>query len=238
MNIKGLPSNQARQQQARKHIAREPRTAKLASILISAALLTGCLESADAPGGGLGTADNSAPQISGDPQYVAVMGKPYTFVPSSFDDDGDALRFSIRNQPAWADFDQATGRLEGTPQFGNSGTYDDIVISVSDGVATTSLPAFSVAVSRDEPGSVTLEWVPPERNIDGSYAGDLAGYVLYWGTEPGSYDQQMRIDNVGLTAYVVDSLQPATYYFAATAFNSSGIESGFSNEVERSVIVN
>ena len=238
MNIQELRKYKARKYQARQHIARQLGTAKLASILITAALLTGCLESADAPGGGLGTADNSAPQISGDPQYVAVMGKPYTFVPSSFDDDGDALRFSIRNQPAWADFDPATGRLEGTPQFGDSGTYDDIVISVSDGLATTSMAAFSIAISRDELGSVTLEWVPPERNIDGSYAGDLAGYVIYWGTEPGNYDQQQRIDNVGLTAYVVDNLQPATYYFAATAFNSAGVESGFSNEVERSVIVN
>ncbi|MDH3954373.1 MAG: fibronectin type III domain-containing protein, partial [Gammaproteobacteria bacterium] len=67
---------------------------------------------------------------------------------------------------------------------------------------------------------------------------DLAGYVIYWGTEPGNYEQQLRIDNVGLTAYVLDSLRPATYYFVATAFNSAGTESDFSNEVVRSVVVN
>ena len=37
---------------------------------------------------------------------------------------------------------------------------------------------------------------------------------------------------------LVDGLRPATYFFAATVFNSSGVESGYSNEVERSVVVN
>jgi hypothetical protein len=166
------------------------------------------------------------------------MSEAYSFTPGSSDDDGDPLNFSIRNKPAWAAFDAATGRLRGIPQFGDVGTYVDIVISASDGRATASLPPFSIAVSRDELGSVTLEWVPPQANTDGSYAGDLAGYVIYWGTEPGNYEQTVRIDNVGLTAYVLDSLRPATYYFAATAFNSAGIESGFSNEVTRSVVVN
>ena len=96
----------------------------------------------------------------------------------------------------------------------------------------------SIDVSRDVLGSVTLEWTPPQANTDGSYAGDLAGYVIYWGREPGSYEQQVRIENVGLTAYVIDGLRPATYYFAATAFNSAGVESDFSNEVARSVVVN
>lgn len=230
-----------RNQGLREHGRHKHGTRQLASSLAAAALLTGCLGSESPPGGGgLGVQGiaNTAPQISGDPQRVAVMSEAYSFTPSASDADGDALTFTVRNKPAWAAFDVATGRLEGTPQFGDVGNYDDVVISVSDGSTTSSLPPFSIAVSRDEPGSVTLEWLPPDRNTDGSYAGDLAGYVIYWGTEPGSYDQQVRIDNVGLTAYVVDSLTPATYYFAATAFNSAGIESGYSNEVERTVVVN
>jgi len=207
-----------------------------------AAFLTGCLGSEPPPGGGGLAAgvdgENSAPQISGDPERVAIMSDAYAFVPSASDADGDTLDFSIRNKPSWASFDTATGRLSGIPQFGDVGTYDGIVVSVSDGSMAASLPPFSVIVSQDGLGSVTLEWLPPESNTDGSYAGDLAGYVIYWGTEPGNYDQQVRIDNVGLTAYVVDSLKPATYYFTATAFNSAGVESDYSNEVERSVVLN
>ena len=207
-----------------------------------AAFLTGCLGSESPPGGGGQAADvdvdNSVPLISGDPPTVAVMSDAYTFAPSASDADGDTLNFSIRNKPSWASFDTATGRLSGIPQFGDVGTYDGIVVSVSDGSAAASLPAFSINVSQDGLGSVTLEWLPPESNTDGSYAGDLAGYVIYWGTESGNYDQQVRIDNVGLTAYVVDSLEPDTYYFTATAFNSDGVESEYSNEVVRTVVFN
>lgn len=207
-----------------------------------AACLSGCLESEPPPGGGGLAAgvdgDNSPPQISGDPQRVAVMSDAYAFAPSASDADGDTLNFSIRNKPSWASFDTATGRLHGIPQFSDVGTYDGIVVSVSDGSAAASLPAFSIDVSRDGLGSVTLQWLPPEFNTDGSSAGDLAGYVIYWGTESGNYDQQVRIDNVGLTAYVVDSLGPATYYFTATAFNLAGVESDYSNEVEQSVVLN
>lgn len=210
------------------------------TILLTAALLTGCLESASPPGGGLaaGIGDNKAPQISGSPQKVAIMNDAYAFRPSAADDDGDTLTFSIRNKPAWASFDAVTGKLEGIPQFGDVATYEGIEISVSDGATVASLPVFSIAVSLDALGAVTLEWMPPQSNTDGTSASDLAGYVIYWGTDPGAYDQQVRIDNVGLTAYVVDGLRPATYYFTATAFNTAGIESDFSNEVERSVVVN
>ena len=206
-----------------------------------AALLAGCLESEAPPGGGglaAGLGANEAPRISGSPQRVAVMSNAYLFRPSASDADGDPLTFSIRNKPAWASFDAATGQLEGVPQLGDTGTYEGIEISVSDGTATASLPRFSIAVSRDEPGAVTLDWLPPQSNTDGSVATDLAGYVIYWGTEPGAYVREVRIDNAGLTAYVVESLPPATYYFAATAFNSAGIESDFSNEVMHSVVVN
>lgn len=236
MRIQGL------QELGTRRGATRPRgTPKLSIIAVAAALLTGCLASEAPPGGGGLAADvgtNEAPQISGSPQRVAVMSNVYLFRPSASDADGDTLTFSIRNKPAWASFDAATGQLEGIPQFGDSGTFEGIEISVNDGAATASLPRFSIAVSRDEPGSVTLEWLPPQSNTDGSVASDLSGYVIYWGTEPGAYDQQVRIDNVGLTAYVVENLRPATYYFTATAFNAAGIESDFSNEVTRTVVVN
>ena len=218
-----------------------PGIPKLTIVALAAALLTGCLATEAPPGGGglaAGFGGNAAPQISGSPQLVAVTSDAYLFRPSASDADGDTLTFSIRNKPAWASFDVATGQLEGIPQFGDAGTYEGVEISVSDGAATASLPPFSITVSRDELGSVTLEWLPPQSNTDGSAASNLSGYVIYWGTEPGTYDQQIRIDNVGLTAYVVDNLRPATYYFTATAFNSAGIESDFSNEVTRSVVVN
>ena len=47
--------------------------------------------------------------------------------------------------------------------------------------------------------------------------------------------KEIRIDNPGISTFVVEQLSPATYYFAATAFNASGIESSFSGQVEMAV---
>ena len=85
-------------------------------------------------------------------------------------------------------------------------------------------------------GSVTLSWQPPTQNADGSPLLDLSGYTIYVGTRSSTYDyRQIMLDNSGLTTYVVDNLEPGTYYFAATAFNSSGVESAFSGEVVKTV---
>lgn len=81
------------------------------------------------------------------------------------------------------------------------------------------------------PGSVTLSWQPPTENSDGSPLLDLAGYNIYFGTSSNSYDNQIQVVNPGLSTYVVENLIPDTYYFSATAFNSSGNESAFSEEV-------
>ncbi len=85
-------------------------------------------------------------------------------------------------------------------------------------------------------GAVTLSWQPPTQNSDGTPLMDLAGYNVYVGTSSDSYDyRQVRLNNPGLTAYVVEQLAPDTYYFAATAFSSSGAESEFSEELVRTV---
>jgi len=80
-------------------------------------------------------------------------------------------------------------------------------------------------------GAVTLNWHPPTQNLDGSPLLNLAGYYIYVGTNSNSYEKTIRLDNPGLTTYVVESLSAGTYYFAATAFNASGVESKFSGEV-------
>jgi hypothetical protein len=84
-------------------------------------------------------------------------------------------------------------------------------------------------------GAVTLSWMPPTENADGSYLADLAGYWIYWGNNPGTYTQWMRIDSPGLTTVVIESLVPGTYEFAMTSFNANGVESSLSNAVTRFV---
>ncbi|MGB5247381.1 MAG: putative Ig domain-containing protein, partial [Woeseia sp.] len=89
---------------------------------------------------------NSAPTISGTPATTVSVGATYNFLPSASDTDGDALTFSISGKPAWAAFNSSTGRLRGVPQEADAGSYQGIVISVSDGLETASLPAFTLTV--------------------------------------------------------------------------------------------
>jgi fibronectin type 3 domain-containing protein len=84
-------------------------------------------------------------------------------------------------------------------------------------------------------GSVTLSWTPPTLNTDGSPLTDLAGYRIYYGTQPDHYRVIVQLDNPGLTTYVVDYLPADTYYFAMTAVNSKGIESALSGEASTQV---
>lgn len=92
---------------------------------------------------------NDAPTITGSPATTATEGGVYSFTPSGGDVDGDTLTYSISGQPAWTtvSFDTATGQLTGTPAVGESGIYNNIVISVTDGNSPpVALPAFSITV--------------------------------------------------------------------------------------------
>src|SRR5262245_33524834 len=172
---------------------------------------------------------NRPPTISGAPTTSVLSGEAYSFQPTATDPDLNTLTYSIANQPVWASFDAATGRLTGTPGAANVGTTTGIVISVSDGLASASLAAFNLTVQAVGTGSATLHWLPPTLNTNGTPLTNLAGYKVYWGTSPDNYTSSTTVMNPGLSSYVVGSLLPNTYYFWVTALNSTGNESVFSN---------
>ena len=71
---------------------------------------------------------------------------------------------------------------------------------------------------------IQLTWSPNSES-------DLAGYKLYYGTASGSYGAPVVVGNV--TSYAL-SLSPTvgtTYYFAVSAYDTSGNESVKSDEV-------
>lgn len=189
----------------------------------------------DSSGGTPPPAANRAPTISGSPPASLVVGQAYDFQPTASDPDGDALTFSIQNRPAWASFNASSGRLNGTPGAGDVGQFSDVRITVSDGRAQASLGAFTIAVNQIAMGSVTLSWVPPTTNADGSPITDLAGYRIYYGRSAGALDQTVVISNAGITRYVVDNLSTVTWYFSMTSVNSTGNESARSTTVSRTL---
>jgi hypothetical protein len=179
---------------------------------------------------------NHVPTISGVAPTTAGTGQRYTFQPTAKDADGDRLRFSILNSPSWAALDPSTGRLSGTPSSTGAGKYSNITIRVSDGKRTVALAPFTITVGQNSEGSVTLSWLPPTENTDGTGLTNLAGYRIYYGTSAAVMNRTVQISNAGISTYVIEDLQPATYYFAVRAVNRSGSESDSSPVASKRVM--
>jgi hypothetical protein len=75
----------------------------------------------------------------------------------------------------------------------------------------------------------TLSWNAPTKNADGTPLTDLAGYGVYYGTSSHNYSKNVNVGSE--TTYKATNLQLGVpYYFAVTAYDSSGNESKYSNE--------
>jgi hypothetical protein len=70
---------------------------------------------------------------------------------------------------------------------------------------------------------VTLAW-------DANHEKDISGYMVYYGTSSRQYDWSIDVGKV--TRFTVTGLSDgSTYYFAATAYDTSNLESKYSAEV-------
>ena len=71
---------------------------------------------------------------------------------------------------------------------------------------------------------VHLRWDP-------SVSPGVTGYKVYFGNASRTYGTPIKIANV--TEYTVTNLSDGTWFFAVTATDDNGNESGFSNEVSK-----
>ena len=169
------------------------------------------------------------PTIGGNPATSVNVGSAYSFTPTASDPEGQPLTFSIQNQPSWAAFDTGSGQLSGTPTAGDVGSYSNIIISVSDGTLSASLPAFSIAVTQISTGAVTVNWSTPTQNTNGTPLVNLAGFRIFYGTDPNNLSQSAQIANPGLTSYVLSNLAAGTWYIGLSDYTASGVQSSLSN---------
>ena len=85
------------------------------------------------------------------------------------------------------------------------------------------LSLFSIVAGTLLPGTVLIGW---KKNTEI----DLAGYKIYWGTQPGRYSE---VKNVGLdTSWTVSHLRSGNYFFSVTAYDTIGNESENSAELK------
>lgn len=89
----------------------------------------------------------------------------------------------------------------------------------------------SVAVTSSK--GLTLSWIKPEENEDGSPV-SLSGYRVRYGDAPGNYFRTHNISDPNATTFRIE-VEPGTYYLAMKALDSNGVESEYSNEVRQVV---
>ncbi|MDT8366707.1 MAG: fibronectin type III domain-containing protein [bacterium] len=81
-------------------------------------------------------------------------------------------------------------------------------------------------------GSITLAWVKPTLNTDGTTAvGQIAGYRIYYGRQSGKYSKVITIDDPDTLILTIQNLLTTQWFFAATAYNIYGNESDYSDEL-------
>ena len=87
----------------------------------------------------------------------------------------------------------------------------------------------SGSTSTSGPGTVTLSWIAPTGNTNGTPLTDLAGYHIHYGTSQDNLTKVIDLAGTGTTEYEVAGLAPGTYYFAVTAYTAMGTESAESD---------
>jgi len=191
---------------------------------------TGGSQGSDSPSG----SSNRAPTVSAPTSVETLAGREVVVKPAASDPEGQKLSFSIINQPSWATFDPATGELRGVPTAADIGTYTGIRITASDGSLQSSVQ-FDITVATVAVGRATLSWTAPAERTDGSALTNLAGFRIYYGSAPYELPYSVEIRDPGANTWVIEDLTQGTWYFAATAFDSAGVESARTNPVSKSI---
>src|SRR5712691_6787593 len=89
--------------------------------------------------------------------------------------------------------------------------------------------SLAFAATPAQAAQVQLAWDAPLQ-ANGTPIPNLAGYKLYYGSQSGQYQTTVPVGMT--TTYTVTNLSAGqTYYFAVKAYDSTGTESTFSNEV-------
>jgi hypothetical protein len=215
---------------------------RLAGLSVLAALLAACsgvpvsssgTGTAAAAAGTTAAAPATTPDapkltLTGTPATSIAVGAKYSFQPA-VSAAGEGASFTIQGQPSWAEFNATTGALSGTPTAGDEGLSSKVTISAKDSVSSASIGPFTIVVTAPANGTASLSWSAPTDNSNGSPITGLAGYNIYYGTDPSNLTKSIDVAGATTTTYTVTGLTAGTYYFAVSAYNSEGVDSPLSN---------
>lgn len=81
-----------------------------------------------------------------------------------------------------------------------------------------------------------LDWMLPTENTDGTVLTDLAGYIVHYGKSATSLTGAIKVQNPGLTSYVVENLTSGTWYYSVSSYSAAGVESSQSGVISTTVL--
>ena len=139
---------------------------------------------------------------------------------------------------SWRNDRGGQGTASGTAAWQSPGValqlgLNTITVTAEDTGGSTHSRAITVNRESGESGSATLSWEAPTTRTDGSPLTNLAGYKIYYGRMPDTYDYTIEVTNPGVLTYVVEGLSSGEWFFALSAYDSGNSESNRSNEVSR-----
>jgi hypothetical protein len=224
---------------------------RFAGLSVLALLLAACSgapvtgNSADSAPAATNSSGTSAPEaatlkLTGSPSTSVAAGVEYSFKPT-VSPTTQTVSFTVQGQPAWAQFNATTGELSGTPPASDEGQSSKVTIVASANGSTAALGPFAILITAPAPtaatptGSATLSWTAPTSNTDGSPISGLAGYHIYYGTDPSNLTASIDVVGAATTTYAVTGLAPGTYYFAVNAYNSDGLDSPTSSVADATI---
>ena len=169
--------------------------------------------------------------------FQAVQGglTPPSQIVTVSKNSNNTVIWTSNEDALWVSVLPAMGMLQKSTQVSVSvnpaglatGSYTATVTITTANSKSIQLPVTLTVISATTSGPTNLSWDP-------SLSTDVVGYNLYIGTASGSYS--FTIDVGLVTSYTLNNLEVGnTYYFAVTAYDSSRLESGFSNELSKSI---
>ena len=86
-------------------------------------------------------------------------------------------------------------------------------------------------------GQGMLSWIAPSTRADSSYLSlnDVEGFRVYYGTSASDLALLVDLNDNSITEYTPDTIPSGNYFFAVTAYDTDGNESGLSNVINKDV---
>jgi hypothetical protein len=85
--------------------------------------------------------------------------------------------------------------------------------------------------------AISLSWNAPYEREDGTpiAMSEIAGYRVYYGMSQGSYTEEVDVKDGSTMEVTLDGVASGTYYIVVTTYDVDGRESGYSDEVVKTI---